>query len=289
MQRLIIDKKENIYADVCPNLTKPIIDKLVTISPLSSIDKDKITYLYNDIVFAYDIKMRDAKLVGMYVPALKKFILNMGLENAVTKDCNINTANATNEFLRLMSMGIVHELIHHIFTIKYDESFLKPICISYYKVFWENLLDPHKITETNLTYISRLNYYIAVNLRLFTPVKPEEKLTLNKMVHVLDSNGYFPNNYKQETIKILDAIGNGQPEVKLNNKLTECFETAYKHIYNDVPIKTKYGQELVNSSEIISCSAQTETPKALSIAKHMLNLVNVDQENTEEKIAAFYI
>ena len=277
MQRLNINKEENIYADVCPNLTKIIIDKLVTISPLSAIDKSKIPYLYNDIVFAYDIKMRDAKLVGMYAPTIQKFILNMGLEDAITKNCELNPKNINNDFLKLMSMGIVHELIHHIFTIKFDKMYLKPICIKFYKAFWFKLLNRHKLNAHVLTHIANANFYVAANLRLFTPVDPDKKLSLNKIVHILDSNGYFPDNNKEESIRILNAIGDGKPEIKLTEYLVESFESGYKYIYGGLPIKTKYGQELVNSSEIISCSAQTENKRALSVAKHMLNMINVEQ------------
>ena len=270
MQKLQIDPQNNVYALVCPNLTNLVINKLVNVSPLNLLEPNKRKFLFNDILIAYEIKLNDAKVVGMYSPKNKKFIVNLGIKDLIDNNCKLKDDEDKNDW-KLMSMAIVHELIHHLFVIRFDRNLIEPISLKFYKTVWKSILKDN-VDEQDLNIIVKLNYTVAIQKKLYTTIKQDPNMNFEKMLSYMEQDGLF-KNLDNESINILKEISEGHIEVKLNNLIKDSFENGYKEIYKTIPFNTKYGQEFINGSEIFSVAAQTDSDEARKVVKHILDSI----------------
>ncbi|MEM3859095.1 MAG: hypothetical protein QW478_06770 [Candidatus Micrarchaeaceae archaeon] len=246
----------DLEAYICRYSSDRILEKLVDLYPLVYIKKSRLPSLYQHVRVAYDIFYNDVKIGGIYYKTDNIIIINGGILNIVDPDCNIYLDDKYRN--RFVSIVVGHELIHYVFYNDFDRNFVKPIAYKFYKTFWQFLVKPeylNKVAESNLSLA--LGMYDE-NRKLKQYQYFRTFLGLIKEHDILKPD-------KETSIIVLDSLVTGKSEVKLNRDVEKAFEKAYNAIYDGIPKRTKFGQELLDISEIFSCASQTYTNKAKKV------------------------
>jgi hypothetical protein len=146
---------------------------------------------------------------------------------------------------------------------KFDRSLVKPIAYKFYKTFWEFLVKPEyldKVADANL----------GLALGVFSQErKLKQYIYFRNFLNIVRENDIIKPDYRSSII-VLNNLILGKSEVRLTRDLERAFEKAYVAIYDGLPKRTKFGQELLDITEIFACASQTYTNKARSIVKRLI-------------------
>jgi hypothetical protein len=263
---------DEISIHICDNnFTEDILDDVYKYKPLSYLPNRKRKYVETRVEFVQSITMRDAKIAGIYSKRDHKIFINAGILE-LSQNCSSITNSES--ALSFSSKVVVHEMMHFIVLTKYDRKYCEPIALRFYRAFWKEIIE-YRQNVSKVKYnisiddIADVNYALALtpdNYRRYG----KATWNLSQLISILAANDLLTDSV---TIMILNKIAGGKVEQKLNYSIERAFEKAYREIYNSVPVRTKFGQELIDLSEIFSTAAQTRSAEAEKVIKHMFYIL----------------